>query len=253
MAIFNSFLLGQVSKSVGNVTMCQLRGESVARGKIKFRRDNPTPEVLDMRAKIRELGGLGKRLVPVIRKGFVGVGGSTTSNAFVKMNLGAVDVTAEHVATVDFDRLKLASGVLIPPSMTVTNPDRVNVPAAMLPPPASMTRATPTLEPELIPRMDESAKGLLNTVCSISPEADRAAPQSRAVMACGKRDSRTIKVQLAFSTSLPHRMSHTASAGICTEPMSRLAAARPTISRIRMISYVNPRCFTAQFFFSRLS
>ena len=120
MAIFNSFLLGQVSKSVGNVTMCQLRGESVARGKIKFRRDNPTPEVLDMRAKIRELGGLGKRLVPVIRKGFVGVGGSTTSNAFVKMNLGAVDVTAEHVATVDFDRLKLASGVLIPPSMTVT-------------------------------------------------------------------------------------------------------------------------------------
>ena len=120
MAIFNSFLLGQVSKSVGNVTMCQLRGESVARGKIKFRRDNPTSEVLDMRAKIRELGGLGKRLVPVIRKGFVGVGGSTTSNAFVKMNLGAVDVTAEHVATVDFDRLKLASGVLIPPSMTVT-------------------------------------------------------------------------------------------------------------------------------------
>lgn len=120
MAIFSSFLLGQVSKSVGNVTMCQLRGESVARGKIKFRKDNPTPETLDMRAKIRELGSLAKRLLPVIRKGFVGVGDSTTSNAFFKMNLGAVDVTEEHVATADFDRLKLASGLLRAPSMTVT-------------------------------------------------------------------------------------------------------------------------------------
>ena len=120
MAIFNSFLLGQVSQSVGNVTMCQYRGESVARGKIKFRRYNPTPEMLDMRAKIRELGSLAKRLTPVIRKGFVGVGTGTTSNAFISLNMGAVEVTAEHVATVDFDQLRLASGLLIPPVMTVT-------------------------------------------------------------------------------------------------------------------------------------
>ena len=120
MAIFNSFLLGQVSQSVGNVTMCQLRGESVARGKIKFRKDNPTPEMLDLRAKFRELGSLAKRLTPVIRKGFAGVGKGTTSNAFMRANLGAVDVAEGHVATVDFERLKLASGMLIPPSITVT-------------------------------------------------------------------------------------------------------------------------------------
>ena len=120
----------------------------------------------------------------------------------------------------------------------------------MLPPPASMTRATPTLEPELIPRMDESARGLLNTVCSISPEADKAAPQSRAVRVCGKRDSRTMKVQLAFSTSLPHRMSHTAPAGMWTDPMSRFAAISPIISSISMISYVNPWCLTGRFVFS---
>ena len=127
MAIFNSFLLGQVSQSVGNVTMCQYRGESDARGKIKFRRDNPTPEMLDMRAKIRELGSLAKRLTPVIRKGFVGVGTGTTSNAFISLNMGAVEVTAEHVATVDFDQLRLASGLLIPPVMTVTLDASVNL------------------------------------------------------------------------------------------------------------------------------
>lgn len=52
----------------------------------------------------------------------------------------------------------------------------------MVPPPASITSATPKLAPELIPKMEESANGLLNTVCNISPEADKAAPQSKAVM-----------------------------------------------------------------------
>lgn len=120
MAIFNSFLLGQVSQSVGNVTMCQYRGESVARGKIKFRKDNPTPEMLDMRARIKELGSLAKRLLPVIRKGFAGVGDGTVLSAFMQANLDKVEVTGEHVATVDFDLLKLASGMLRTPSMTLT-------------------------------------------------------------------------------------------------------------------------------------
>lgn len=120
MAIFNSFLLGQVSQSVGNVTMCQLNGESVARGKIKFRKDNPTTEMLNRRAKFRVLGSWAKRLMPIIRKGFAGEGMNTALNMFMKTNLGAVDVAEDHVATVDFGRLKLSSGMLTPPSMTVT-------------------------------------------------------------------------------------------------------------------------------------
>ena len=68
------------------------------------------------------------------------------------------------------------------PNMTEKNPESVNTPVAMVPPPASITSATPKLAPELIPKMEESANGLLNTVCNISPEADKAAPQSKAVM-----------------------------------------------------------------------
>ena len=47
------------------------------------------------------------------------------------------------------------------PIMTDRNPDKVNTPAVIVPAPASMTKATPKLAPELIPSMEGSAKGLL--------------------------------------------------------------------------------------------
>ena len=47
------------------------------------------------------------------------------------------------------------------PIMTDRNPDKVNTPAVIVPAPASMTKATPKLAPELIPKMEESASGLL--------------------------------------------------------------------------------------------
>ena len=97
------------------------------------------------------------------------------------------------------------------PIMTDRNPDKVNTPAVIVPAPASMTKATPKLAPELIPSMEGSAKGLLNVVCNISPDAASAIPQRRAVMACGRRDSQTMKLQLAFfyfiaCKDMPHRL-----------------------------------------------
>ena len=62
-------------------------------------------------------------------------------------------------------------------------PERVTPAVARVPPKASMTKATPKLAPELIPRMDGPAKGLLKAVCNINPEPAKAAPHSRAVMA----------------------------------------------------------------------
>ena len=43
------------------------------------------------------------------------------------------------------------------PIMTDRNPDKVNTPAVIVPAPASMTKATPKLAPELIPSMEGSA------------------------------------------------------------------------------------------------
>ena len=129
------------------------------------------------------------------------------------------------------------------PIMTDRNPDKVKTPAVIVPAPASMTKATPKLAPELIPSMEGSAKGLLNVVCNISPDAASAIPQRRAVMACGRRDSQTMKLQLAFSTSLPVRICHTASAGMFTEPNNRLAPVNARMRRSSMIPYFVPLLF----------
>jgi len=55
------------------------------------------------------------------------------------------------------------------PIMTDRNPDKVNTPAVIVPAPASMTKATPKLAPELIPSMEGSAKGLLNGFATSVP------------------------------------------------------------------------------------
>ena len=120
MALFNSYLLGRARKSVGNVTLAYTNKKNIARAKIFARKDNATPAVLDQRAKMRLLGNLNRRLLPVIRLGFVGVGKGTTSNAFVQANMPNVTVNGEHVATMEYDALKLASGILYPPQVTVT-------------------------------------------------------------------------------------------------------------------------------------
>lgn len=120
MAIFNSYLLGKAKKSVGNITLRYVNPKNIAQAKVFSRKDNPTPEVLDQRARVKVLGKLGRRLLPVVRKGFVGVGDGTTSNAFMSENMAAVDVTEEHVATVDFARLKVASGIQDEPKVDVT-------------------------------------------------------------------------------------------------------------------------------------
>ena len=120
MAKFNSYMLGRVVNSLGNVTTCVLRGENIARAKIMSRKDNPTPEILEQRAKMGLLIQLSRRLLPVVRLGFVGIGNGTTSNAFVQMNLKSVEVSGDYVATLDYTVMKVSSGILYSPDVTVS-------------------------------------------------------------------------------------------------------------------------------------
>ena len=69
------------------------------------------------------------------------------------------------------------------PNITEKKLDKLNTPAARVPPPANITKATPKLAPDVMPRIDGPANGLLKAVCSINPDPASAAPQSRAVMA----------------------------------------------------------------------
>lgn len=119
MAEFNSYLLGKAKRSVGNITLCYTRRKNIAKAKVFSRKDNPTPEILDQRARMKTLVSLSQRMIPVIRKGFAGIGHGTTSNAFVARNMGAVIVDEKHAGTVDFDLLKVAAGMLYPPKVAV--------------------------------------------------------------------------------------------------------------------------------------
>lgn len=111
MAEFNSYLLGKVTKSVGNITLVYTKRKNIAKAKVFKRKDNPTPEILEQRAKMKTLVQFGRRILPVVRKGFVGVGRGTAFNAFVALNMDKVSFGAGSVATIDYGRLLLASGL----------------------------------------------------------------------------------------------------------------------------------------------
>ena len=111
MAEFNSYLLGKVTKSVGNITLVYTKRKNIAKAKVFKRKDNPTPEILEQRAKMKTLVQFCRRILPVVRKGFAGVGRSTAFNAFVALNMDKVSFGAGSVATIDYGRLLLASGL----------------------------------------------------------------------------------------------------------------------------------------------
>jgi len=111
MAEFNSYLLGKVTKSVGNITLVYTKRKNIAKAKVFKRKDNPTPEILEQRAKMKTLVQFGRRILPVVRKGFAGVGRGTVFNAFVALNMDKVSFGAGSVATIDYGRLLLASGL----------------------------------------------------------------------------------------------------------------------------------------------
>ena len=111
MAEFNSYLLAKVTKSVGNITLVYTKRKNIAKAKVFKRKDNPTPEILEQRAKMKTLVQFGRRILPVVRKGFAGVGRGTAFNAFVALNMDKVSFGAGSVATIDYGRLLLASGL----------------------------------------------------------------------------------------------------------------------------------------------
>ena len=66
MAEFNSYLLGKARKSVGNLTIVYAKGKNIVRAKVFGRKDNPTPEVLMQRMRVRLLGRFARRILPVV-------------------------------------------------------------------------------------------------------------------------------------------------------------------------------------------
>ena len=74
----------------------------------------------------------------------------------------------------------------------------------------------------------------------MSPLTARAAPQRMAVNACGRRDWRTMKRQLALMVSSPERMARTSRTGILIEPMMRFSQNSKIISAVSPMQYFSP-------------
>ena len=124
--------------------------------------------------------------------------------------------------------------------------------------------ATASPAPLLIPKTSGPANGLRKAVCKSKPLVARAAPASRAVMACGRRDSRMI-YRLADSkgpsvpinacdTSVPEdvRMPNTSLNGILMLPHAKLAKKRNAIATRSAKEYIVALFIIAELLESRL-
>lgn len=121
MAIFRSFLLGDVKNSVANLTMYNNKGVSIVRSKPLNVRNPRTPKQLTQRAKMGILTHLSSGFLPAITLGYAKLPGLLqASNQFVKENLGVVTVDEAHKATVDFTKLSCSSGGLKRPLVAVS-------------------------------------------------------------------------------------------------------------------------------------
>ena len=130
------------------------------------------------------------------------------------------------------------------PSMTDKNPEILKAAVVMLPPKASMTKATPKLAPASIPNIEGPASGFFSTVCSNKPQTANEAPHSKAVSACGKRLCQTMNRQLALLASSPMSIRTTSSAGMDTDPTSKFAKNNSMIITARPTPYLSPLPFS---------
>lgn len=120
MAIFRSFLLGDVKKSVANLTMYAVKGISIVRGKPLNVRNPRTDKQRIQRAKMKVLVKLAKSFLPVLKISYPEINGRLSStNCFIQDNMEAVAVNEQFEASVDFTKLVCASGDLKVPKVAV--------------------------------------------------------------------------------------------------------------------------------------
>lgn len=121
MAIFQSFLLGNVRKSVANLTMYIAKGVCIVRGKPLNVHNPNTDKQRTQRLKVSVLMTLLGGFRAVLHAGYSRLGGLIQpGHCFVRDNLQAVTVDDVFKATVDFSKLIVcADGGLKTPKVAV--------------------------------------------------------------------------------------------------------------------------------------
>lgn len=117
MAIFESTLFTKLRKSVGNITMYELNGENIVRGK-SWKRDRRSPAQRAQRARMKKVRKLSYSLVTALRIGFPAKNYMVSINRFVGRNIGLMNPDENDCVTYDVTQLQLSSGELLPPRVT---------------------------------------------------------------------------------------------------------------------------------------
>lgn len=146
---------------------------------------------------------------------------------------------------VDFTIDEKNSNIIITtaaPAMAPSKMLKYEVNASLTTPPiASITTATPRLEPVDTPRIDGPASGLSKVVCNNNPATANAAPARAAVRAIGNRVSTTIVSHVCFDTSSPIRAFNTSLNGISIEPYTKFNGNNTTTRSDNAISVIAER------------
>ncbi|MEG2341057.1 MAG: DUF6266 family protein [Odoribacter sp.] len=122
MAIFESFLLGNLNQKLANLVMFRSRGKGVVRGKPLNVKNPRTPSQLTQRAKMKLLIDLSRHFSPIIRSSFVEhPHAETVYNTFVRVNMPNVVVDSAFQATLEFSDILCANGILEKPDVTATS------------------------------------------------------------------------------------------------------------------------------------
>lgn len=121
MAIFQSFLLGNVKKSVANLTMYIAKGVSIVRGKPMSVYNPKTDKQLVQRARMKALAHLASVFGPVLPVGYPRSRKlMSAANRFVQDNQPIVTVDENFETTIDYTALSVcAAGQLKLPKVVV--------------------------------------------------------------------------------------------------------------------------------------
>ncbi len=122
MAIHDSVLLGAMSQSVDNLTMCVCRKLRIVRHKPKHVTNPRTDKQRTQRAKMKAVIEVARAFAPVAKIGFPAQpAGQTGYNGFVSANLQAVTVDEKFEGIVDYTQLVCSGDMkLRTPKVTVT-------------------------------------------------------------------------------------------------------------------------------------
>lgn len=106
MAIFRSFLLGDVKKSVANLTMYIAKGVSIVRSKPLNVHNPRTEKQRVQRARMKTLVRLVSGFGPALSVGYPAATGLVSANnRFIQDNMEAVTVDDDFKVTVDYSKI----------------------------------------------------------------------------------------------------------------------------------------------------